>query len=161
MILKRFLNKRNLYILLTLLWVVVIFTFSLQPADASNQISSGLVRKIVELFIPNISEKGWEILHFLIRKAGHFTEFFVLGIFSMLTIFQTKIRLKKIQGLSFCAVIATMDETIQLFVNGRSGQVSDVVLDSVGALVGIAVIVIIQVLYDNKNKCFTIIKTSI
>ena len=152
MILKRFLNKRNLYILLTLLWVVVIFTFSLQPADASNQISSGLVRKIVELFIPNISEKGWEILHFLIRKAGHFTEFFVLGIFSMLTIFQTKTCFKKTLGLSFCAMIATMDETIQLFVDGRSGQISDVVLDSVGALVGIAVIVIIKVLCDNKNK---------
>ena len=152
MILKRFLNKSNLYILLTLLWVAVIFAFSLQPADASNQISSGLVRKIVELFIPNISEEGWEVLHFLIRKAGHFTEFFVLGVFSVLALFQTKIRLKKILGLSFCAVIATMDETIQLFVNGRSGQVSDVVLDSVGALVGIAVIVIIQVLCDNKNK---------
>ena len=145
-------NKRNLYILLTLLWVVVIFTFSLQPADASNQISSGLVRKIVELFIPNISEKGWEILHFLIRKAGHFTEFFVLGVFSVLALLQTKIRFEKSLGLSFCAMVATIDETIQLFVVGRSGQVSDVVLDSVGALVGIAAIVMIKVLCDNKNK---------
>lgn len=142
-------NKRNIFILLTLLWVGIIFLFSLQPADTSEQISTGLGQKLMEMFFPNMSEEGWEILHFLIRKAGHFTEFLILGIFSTLTTLQTKIRRKKCAGVVFCVLVATMDETIQLFVDGRSGQVSDVILDSSGALVGIVIMSLTNALWKN------------
>lgn len=152
MILKQFLNKRSLYILLTLLWVAVIFFFSLQPADTSNQISTGLGRKLVELFMPNLSEEGWELLHHLIRKAGHFTEFFILGVLTVLTTFQIRISRKKMLGLAFCVVIASLDETLQLFVAGRSGQVSDIVIDSVGALIGVMLFVSLKKFCDNRNK---------
>ena len=51
---------------------------------------------------------------------------------------------KKIIAFLFCVLVASMDETIQLFVSGRSGQMSDVMLDSVGALVGITSMKVLQ-----------------
>lgn len=142
-------NKQSLYILLTFIWVAIIFLFSLQPAETSERISTGLGQKLMEMCFPNMSEEGWEILHFLIRKAGHFTEFLILGIFSTLTTLQTKIRWKKWIRVLFCVLVATMDETIQLFVDGRSGQVSDVILDSSGALVGIVIMSLTNALWKN------------
>ncbi|PHS31770.1 MAG: hypothetical protein COA82_09845 [Alkaliphilus sp.] len=37
----------------------------------------------------------------------------------------------------FCVLYAISDETHQIFVPGRSAQISDVLIDSVGAIVGI------------------------
>ena len=39
-----------------------------------------------------------------------------------------------------CVLVASLDETIQLFVSGRSGQISDVLLDCTGALLGMGLI---------------------
>ena len=44
--------------------------------------------------------------------------------------------------MGFCVTVASLDETIQLFVSGRSAQISDVLLDSVGALVGMVLFLI-------------------
>ena len=73
--------------------------------------------------------------------------FFILSILAMLSVLQTKVRYRLLSALSFCALVAAVDETIQLFVSGRSGQVTDVVLDSVGALCGIIVLMSVRSLY--------------
>lgn len=137
-------TNRIISTIITLLWVSVIFSFSLQPADNSNEISMGVGRWIVENLLPGLAQRldtmpkeQLDFLHLLLRKAGHFSEFFVLGVLSMFTVRQMKFARKKTVGLLFCVLVAAMDETIQLFVSGRSGQVSDVMLDSAGALVGI------------------------
>ena len=54
----------------------------------------------------------------------------------MLTARQMQLNRKKIVAFLFCVLVASTDETIQLFVSGRSGQVSDVALDCVGVLIG-------------------------
>lgn len=140
-------EKKTIYLLLALLWVAVIFSFSLQPASTSSQMSRGVGCWLVETFVPSFTEKlatmrveKLEFLHTLLRKAGHFSEYFILGILVALNVLQTKLRYRKLSALSFCVLVAAVDETIQLFVIGRSGQVSDVVLDGVGALCGIAVL---------------------
>ena len=142
---KRYTGKISFII--TLLWVAVIFSFSLQPATTSSQVSRGVGHWIVDTFVPFLSERletmpmgRLELLHTLLRKAGHFSEYFILGILAMLTVSQTKLRYGKLSALVFCVLVAAVDEIIQLFVSGRSGQVTDVMLDSVGALCGIAVL---------------------
>lgn len=98
-----------------------------------------------------------EFLHTLLRKAGHFSEYFILGILASLTALQTKLRYRKLSALSFCVLVAAIDETIQLFVSGRSGQISDVVLDSVGALCGIIVLMLTCLFFcmikEKVSKC--------
>ena len=151
-------SKRTIYLLLTLLWVAVIFSFSLQPATTSSEVSRGVGEWLVETFVPFLSERleampveQLEFLHTLLRKAGHFSEFFVLGVLAMLSVLQTKVRYRLLSALSFCALVAAVDETIQLFVSGRSGQVTDVVLDSVGALCGIVVFVRVRKIFVKKT----------
>ena len=151
-------SKRTIYLLLTLLWVAVIFSFSLQPATTSSEVSRGVGEWLVETFAPFLSERleampveQLEFLHTLLRKAGHFSEFFVLGVLAMLSVLQTKVRYRLLSALSFCALVAAVDETIQLFVSGRSGQVTDVVLDSVGALCGIVVFVCVRKIFVKKT----------
>ena len=140
--------------IITLLWVAVIFSFSLQPATTSSEVSRGVGEWLVETFVLFLSERleampveQLEFLHTLLRKAGHFSEFFVLGVLAMLSVLQTKVRYRLLSALSFCVLVAAVDETIQLFVSGRSGQVTDVVLDSVGALCGIIVLMSVRSLY--------------
>lgn len=159
---KKFLkveNKRIIYILMTLVWVGIIFSFSLQPAEVSDQTSRGVWDWIMETFLAETSEelqvmltRQFDFLHFLLRKFGHFSEFFILGILSMLTLQQTKFHHKGIIGIVFCVLVASVDETIQLFVSGRSGQISDVVLDSVGAIVGVTFLLTVRKIKKNLIK---------
>jgi len=142
---KRHMGK--ICFIITILWVAVIFSFSLQPASTSSQVSRGVGHWLVDTFVPFLSERletmpveQLELLHTLLRKAGHFSEYFILGILAVLTVLQTKLRYRRLSALFFCVLVAAVDETIQLFVSGRSGQVTDVMLDGVGALCGIAVL---------------------
>ena len=105
-------SKRTIYLLLTLLWVAVIFSFSLQPATTSSEVSRGVGEWLVETFVPFLSERleampveQLEFLHTLLRKAGHFSEFFVLGVLAMLSELQTKVRYRLLSALSFCALV--------------------------------------------------------
>ena len=70
-------KTRTIYLLLTLLWVAVIFSFSLQPAATSSQVSRGVGHWIVDTFVLFLSERleampvgQLEMLHTLLRKAG-------------------------------------------------------------------------------------------
>ena len=136
-------KKKIIYGISTLLWVVVIFSFSLQPGDVSGDISGSFLQKILEWFAPRVFEKletmpqeQLEFWHTILRKCAHFTEFAVLGMLSSLTLLQTKVSRRALTAIAFCLLVASMDETLQLFVDGRAGRVVDVIIDGVGALAG-------------------------
>lgn len=92
------------------------------------------------------------------RKAAHVFLYFVLGILLTLLVRTYGVRWRNVVlwavGIA-CAYAAT-DETHQLLVGGRSGQVSDVLLDTVAACAGATVIVggcrLICKLHNNQ-KC--------
>ena len=150
MIQKGFIVKRystKIYIALTIIWTIIIFSFSLQPADTSSQVSSGFGRWLIEVFAPNfidefesMPEEHLAYIHFLLRKCAHFTEYFILGVLVLLSQRHTGIRYKVFTGLVIGMLVASVDETIQLFVSGRSGQISDVLLDTAGVATGCLVV---------------------
>lgn len=135
-----------IYPIITLLWIMVIFSFSLQPGDTSAQISSGFGQWLIQTLLPfakDFLEENWGTVHLLIRKGAHFTEYLMLGILMRSTLLQYAHRLPaRLGGVSWlmCVVVASCDETIQRYVGGRAGQVMDVLLDASGALVGIALL---------------------
>ena len=140
-------RSTKIYITLTIVWTIIIFSFSLQPADTSSQVSSGFGRWLIEVFAPNfidefesMSEEQLAYIHFLLRKCAHFTEYFILGALVLLSQRHAGIRRKIFTGLVICMLVASVDEMIQLFVSGRSGQISDVLLDTAGAAVGSLVV---------------------
>ena len=125
--------------ILTLLWVAVIFSFSFQPADASSHMSSSVLQKLFAWLLDSMSQEQLDFWHTVLRKCAHFAEFFILGLLVTTTLLEIKGKLLVLLAIALCVCVASVDETIQLFVDGRSGRVVDVLLDSVGSIVGISI----------------------
>ena len=90
-----------------------------------------------------------------VRKAAHFCEFSLLGFIAFFTYLSYTDNKKFLfTVLLFGLLIAILDETVQLFVSGRAGQVTDVLLDFSGHFVGsvFAVAIYIVVLKVIKSK---------
>ena len=112
--------------------------------------SSAVLTYIMDTFFSQFTGKvDFEILHLLLRKAAHFSEYFVLGIFSYFAMQGTKNKIAL--AILFCFGIAAIDETLQLFVSGRVGSIWDVLIDSAGAIVGIGILTIIKRIRKRKK----------
>ena len=134
-------NKRFIFITITLIWTAVIFSFSLQSGEVSGDLSGSVLEALLGFFMPGVLEspEKLELFHLILRKCAHFTEFMILGVLSSITLKHMKVGYKSIIGLGYCVLIASLDETLQLFVSGRAGRVQDVLIDSAGALAGIVI----------------------
>ena len=90
-----------------------------------------------------------------VRKTAHFFMFCGLGILVLCTIRsyygRPHIRVYASAWL-FCIFCAVCDEFHQLFVPGRGAQLSDVCLDSAGALTGVAIAFLVLVLRKGLQK---------
>lgn len=132
------LTKKRLLIGLITLNLLFIFGNSLLPAEISAAIS-GKVKAFLALLFPLDGAANGDTGHGLLRKAAHFAEFACLG-FLLLRCFRTFRIPKPLLPALLCAFLAAcIDETLQLFSPGRAASVWDVLLDSFGALSGIAV----------------------
>lgn len=140
-----------------ILWMAMIFLFSHQPATESSDLSSGITKTIADIITsaaPDI-KLNQESLHFFIRKCAHFGVYMILGLLVANGLSHNNMSRSKLILLAFliCGFYAISDEIHQLYVPGRSGQVSDVLIDSSGALVGILAIVAIRSwLIKKRNK---------
>ena len=137
-------NKRFIFITITLIWTAVIFSFSLQSGEVSGDLSGSVLEALLGFFMPGVLEspEKLELFHLILRKCAHFTQFMILGVLSSITLKHMKVGYKSIIGLGYCVLIASLDETLQLFVSGRAGRVQDVLIDSAGALAGIVIVFI-------------------
>lgn len=135
-------NKKIFFTILTIAWTIIIFSFSLQPGDISGNLSGSLLERILSLFMPGVlnEPERLELYHHILRKCGHFTEYAILGVLSIVTMFQMKWHNKYAPAILYCILVASVDETIQLFVSDRAGRVQDVLIDTAGALTGIAIV---------------------
>lgn len=80
-----------------------------------------------------------------IRKLAHGTEYLILGILILGCLVDEKHNIFMYGGISLglSACYAMTDEFHQLFVEGRSGRMSDVLIDSAGAMTGILLAILI------------------
>lgn len=121
------------------LWLLLIFSQSAMSAPVSQAESGGLLYLLVQIF-PFLTEH-------LLRKLAHFAEFAILGVLLGKSLRGTVTRML-LAGL-LCAVC---DETIQLFVVGRSSQVSDIWVDFSGILAAAAFLWMIRSFRDRKTQ---------
>lgn len=132
---------RRLYILAPVFWMAVIFTLSHQPAAVSSG-QSGVIVGHLQQAMPGVSTA---ILTFLVRKSAHIIAYFILGILMYralcITIHRWRTRTVASFALLSCSLYAVTDEIHQLFVPGRSGELRDVMIDSIAALVGVGLCV--------------------
>ncbi|SHH80558.1 VanZ like family protein [Caloranaerobacter azorensis DSM 13643] len=151
-------HKNKIAIILSwmvvLLWLILIFYFSSQPAVKSD----GLSRKVTEVIIEKVgrlvqldSETSTTTdlvskFNHIVRKFAHFGVYFVLGILVMNGFRTSGIRGSRafIFSLILCVLYAASDEVHQIFVSGRGAQVTDVLIDSFGSFVGIGIYKLIE-----------------
>lgn len=119
-------------------YIVFILSNSLKPASVSGPDSQSIV-DVINRFFDNINI-DIALTNHILRKTAHFAEFSLLGVIlcSTFRVF-TKTPYKNIFTILFIGLsTAVADETVQLFVEGRGSQVSDVLLDFAGVLTGTA-----------------------
>ena len=80
-------RRRAVWILLTVLWMGVIFFFSAQNAEESSSLSGGITDFIAHLIRPDLDQLPeadqqafLNQLSFFVRKGAHFSEYAVLGL---------------------------------------------------------------------------------
>ena len=153
--------RRKVYLILTVVWMAVIFSFSAKPGDESEIQSLRAGKIVCSIFVPgydNMSEQEQifmaESIDYPVRKAAHATEYAILAGFILGIVVTSLINWKHLLEVVFVAVVyASTDEFHQLFVPGRNGQFIDVVIDGVGALIGVLIVFLVYKLVCKiKNK---------
>ena len=141
------------HLLLPLLWMVVIFMLSHQPASVSSG-QSGVFVEQLHYIAPSIDQ---QLLTFLVRKGAHIFAYFVLGILAFNALWRvdlSKFKFNRPATLSIivCALYAASDEFHQLFIIGRSGEFRDIMIDSCAAMVGVFIIsIFVRILQKSKK----------
>ncbi len=125
--------KKIILIVILLIYISIIFIFSHQAGSTSTELSDSVI-----VFVGGNTDNL--DLSFLIRKSAHFLVYFGLGILSYLTFLEFRIKRVVLISFVFCSLYAISDEVHQLLIPGRSGQISDVLLDSIGASIGILIV---------------------
>ena len=130
--------KKHFSIILLIIWMIVIFVMSSFNAEESSNQSGFIVSFIANFF--NINNTL--LVSLIVRKMAHFLEYFILGILMLNVIvnYNKKIYLAYI----FSILYACLDEVHQLFVSGRSGQIMDVLIDSMGIIIGILLVIFVK-----------------
>ncbi|WP_226682004.1 VanZ family protein [Sutcliffiella horikoshii] len=137
-------------------WMALIFFLSSQQGDQSADLSGGIteiVNKIVEQMAPE-AEFNMDEISFFVRKNAHFFAYMLLAILTLKAVRRSGGHGWWSMGVAFAISVlyAISDEVHQLYVPGRSGQVSDVLLDSMGALAGIAIYALLSRSVSRKYK---------
>ncbi len=129
--------------------MAVIFLLSHQPAAESNELSKGVTEIIVETIEKIVPDSGIETVEFnnYVRKYAHFFAYLILGVLLMNAFSrrQNSRLLADIKAsLLVCVIYAVSDEIHQMFVPGRGAMVTDVLIDTAGAMLGILIYALIR-----------------
>lgn len=149
-------NKKRMIVIawfLVVLWMGVIFSFSNMNTNESNVKSKKTIEKVVDTTINTTNKiKGFdesvkhdkmenivEKLNKPLRKCMHASVYFLLALLLIyaLNISSSSFSYRYLLTILICFLYACTDEFHQLFVEGRTGQFVDVLIDTFGAIIGL------------------------
>ncbi len=143
-------GKKIFHIVITIAIMVFIFIQSALTADLSMHESNVIVQ-----WLSSFLHVQPETLSFIVRKCAHFLEYLILGISMFVSVCDLSRwnRWKNaILAFFICAAYAATDELHQMFVQGRSCEVRDILIDSLGALLGVMIAFLISFLRSRKKR---------
>lgn len=175
----KFRYKKPVLWLLVILQILIIFSFSLQNAKQSTVLSKGITEKVKsrekieeqiaqeknksgerlyksDYAVEMVAKRQFSILETIIRKLAHAFLFFLLGMLIILLVRAYKIdrKIAAILGILYSGTVAFVDETIQLFSEGRAGRIGDVMIDIGGAAIAAIIFIAGGLLYEKiKSRC--------
>ena len=131
--------------------IAFIFSNSMAVADVSS-VSSGRVLQLLQAVLRRLGHPALaqRLTMHIVRKMAHFCEYTLEGFLLMLCMrVYSRRPLRHITVPMLAGVLTALtDETIQLFSQGRSSQVTDVWLDSAGVLAGILAALLLMGLWS-------------
>ena len=136
-------KKRDL--ILVIIWMIVIFIMSALDGTTSAEESNIIVNIISKLF--NITDIT--TLTIIVRKLAHFTEYFILGLL-LINLFKNNNK-RYLYTIIIGVIYAISDEIHQLFVPGRSCDIKDVMIDTLGLLFSLIIIITYKNLTKRNN----------
>jgi len=118
------------------LWILFISFASSSEFSAGN--TSQIVRPILLWLFPNLSESRLAAVHFLTRKAAHFTEYAVLAFLARRAFISSSREFLQRYwfqlGLLLVVIYGLLDEFHQSFVPSRTASIYDSAIDIAGGL---------------------------
>ena len=151
---------RILTTVMTMAVMTFIFAFSSENAESSDQTSGNISRAVIPVVYPDYEQKPpeekkicYDNVQHIVRKTAHFTEYLILGLLIRLCLESWFGRRKGMLPISWAAgtIYAGTDELHQKLIDGRSGQRTDVLLDSAGVMAGVMIAVLILYLSSKKR----------
>ena len=139
---------------LLLVWIIVIFSFSNQNGEESSGISDKVGARIVN-FVDELASMNWSIeeknaaiakIAYPIRKMAHMFEYAILALLAYIS-FSNYV-------ISIIIVFANgaVDELHQLFIPGRAGRFTDVLIDTTGGLIMLALIWLFNKIRTDRKR---------
>ncbi len=121
-------------------WACFVLFASSANFSASN--TSRIIRPLLLWLFPGITVESLAHVHFLVRKAAHFSEYALLALLAARA-FRTsqKERLRQLWWLAafaLVACVALVDEYHQSFLPSRTGTIYDSLLDMTGGATALA-----------------------
>lgn len=148
--------KKIISIILLLIWMSIIFSFSNQQGESSGSISKKVSEVIVN--ITDIQNQYTDIekealtkqIEPLIRKLAHYIFYAVGGIVIINCVHQFCKKERLLIGTSTVIGVAyaISDELHQLMIAGRDGNIKDVLIDSLGIVTGIVFFLLVKEVYQ-------------
>lgn len=141
-------NKKAAAVLwcLTAACFCIIFYFSSRSADRSNEQSGFIIQFLYRIFGVNATD-------FIVRKCAHFLEYTGTALLMSAAMYYTFGKNKIYLPIIFTSLYAVSDEVHQIFVPGRSCELRDWAIDTLGAVLGATIFCLIYFVF-NKAKDF-------
>ena len=156
---------RILTTLLTAALMVMIFCFSMENAEQSDERSGFIADAVARIIRPDYSRMDagsrqayFDRLQLIIRKCAHFTEYTLLGFMFRLCLeswFGESVQKRRIltfAGFGGGTLYACSDEIHQLAIDGRYGTWTDVLVDAGGVLTGTLLARLLIAMLERKKK---------
>jgi VanZ family protein len=122
-----------------IVWMAFISFASSNEFSADN--TSRVIGPLLLWLFPNITEESLRLVHFLVRKAAHITEYAILGWLAARAFSgSSRESLRQrwfLAGVLLIVLYALFDEYHQSFVPSRTGSLYDSAIDIAGGLVGL------------------------
>ena len=131
-----------------ILWCCVVFFFSSQSGDESTRSSDIIVNRVEsahEGVRAQVIENSEFSLTDVVRKIAHIMEY---GVLASVAYFAFR---RFSWAFVFSVLYAASDEIHQIFVPGRGPRVTDVLIDSFGAILALSLICLFKK-YNEKSQ---------
>lgn len=155
--------------ILVILWMSIIFYLSSMNTVESNTKSKDTINTVIDTTITTTNNIGLtdknipeekeqqliDILNKPLRKCAHASVYFILSILLLNALLTSHYKFKKKYSLTIiltillCFLYAITDEYHQTFIPGRTGQLSDILIDTIGSTLSL---ILISIIYHKKSN---------